>query len=429
MSPGWQPNSLRGTLFTGVVEPGVGEKRRRAPAAAPAKIAVIADPAGSYVRGLIAGIGAYGHDHGPWVFTLYHDPLDADLPRRVKADGVDGILARVHTRKIGQGLARLGVPIVDMLEEVVIPGVPQIVVDDRAVVRLAIEHLLERGLRTLAFLGLRGTGYSEQRCRHAIELCRDRGRLLVAAPSGRPGDPLVLLVRDTSKIETQQQAIARWIGSLPKPVGIVACNDVWASVALWACWHLRVEVPDDVAVIGVDDDPTYGRVAGPALSSVDPDSFAIGYRAAKMLHGMLKGNTPPPPLTLVEPRGVVARRSTDMLAFPDSALAEMVRYVRDHACDGITVGRMVNKLGVSRRTLERLFAEHVGRSPSAEIARVRLTRAQDLLCGTDLDVEDVAQQAGFAYTKTLRRAFKARFGVAPAEYRAQRRIKRGVESP
>ena len=429
MPPRWQPNSLRPTRSTGAVEPGVAEKQRRKPAAAPLKIAVIADPSGSYVRGLIAGIGAYGHDHGRWAFTLFNNPLDADLPRRVKADGVGGILARVHSRKIGRGLAQLGVPMVDLLEEVAIPGVPQVVVDDRAVVRLAIEHLLERGLRTLAFLGLRGTRYSEQRCRHAVELCRDHGRLLAAAPSGRAGDPLSLLVCDTSKIETQQQIITRWIESLPKPVGIIACNDVWASVALWACWHLRVEVPDDVAVVGVDDDPTYGQVAGPALSSVDPDSFAIGYGAAKMLHGMLEGNTTPPPLTLVEPRGVVARRSTDVVDFPDSALTEMVRYVRDHACDGMTVGRMVKRLGVSRRTLERLFAEHMGRSPSAEIARVRLQRAQDLLCGTDLEVEDVAQQAGFAYTKTLRRAFKARFGVAPAEYRAQRRAKRGVKHP
>lgn len=397
-------------------------------AAGPPKIAIIADPAGSYVRGLISGITAYAHEHGPWAFTLYHDPLDANLPRRVRAEGVAGVLARIHTKAIGVGLARLGVPIVDLLEEIVIPGVPQIVVDDRAVARLALDHLLDRGIKTIAFLGLRGASYSEKRHRNLVELCRDRGPEIVG-PTGRAGDPLTLVVPGKLKIETHRPAIAAWIQTLPKPVGIVACNDVWASVVLWACWQARAEVPDQVAVIGVDDDPTYGRVAGPTLSSVDPDAHAIGYQAAAMLAGMMAGALAPSPLTHVAPRGVVGRRSTDTLAFTDPALAEMVRYVRDHACDGMTVGRMVKRIGVSRSTIERLFAEHVGRSPGEEIARVRLARAQDLLTSTDLDVDAVAQQAGFAYAKTLRRAFKARFGVSPAEYRAQRRAKRGVKHP
>jgi LacI family transcriptional regulator len=388
--------------------------------AEPPKIAIIANPAGSYVRGLISGITAYAHDNGPWAFTFYHDPLDADLPRRVRAEGVAGVLARIHTRPIGVGLARLGVPVVDLLEEVVIPGVPQVVVDDRAVARLALEHLLDRGIKTIAFLGLRGVSYSEKRQRNLVELCRDRGPEIVG-PTGRAGDPLTLVVRDNLKIGTHGRAIAAWIQTLPKPVGIVACNDVWASVVLWACWQARAEVPDQVAVIGVDDDPTYGRVAGPTLSSVDPDTYAIGYQAAAMLAGMMAGTLALAPLTHVAPRGVAGRRSTDMLAYADPALAEMVRYVRDHACDGMTVGRMVKRLGVSRSTIERLFAEHVGRSPGAEIARVRLARAHDLLTSTNLTVDEVAHQTGFAYTKTLRRAFKARYGVAPAELRTQKR--------
>jgi LacI family transcriptional regulator len=192
-------------------------------------------------------------------------------------------------------------------------------------------------------------------------------------------------------------------------------------MALAACGDRGIDVPEQVAVIGVDDDPVYGQVADPPLSSVDPDTFTIGYRAAAMLQDLMTGSGAVPPVTFVEPRGVVARRSTDTLAFADAAVADLMRYVRDHACDGLTVERMAKKLGMSRRTIERLFAEHMGRSPSEEICRVRLMQAKTLLETTDLDLYDVAQRTGFNYVKSLRRAFKGRFGMAPAKYRAQKR--------
>jgi len=388
--------------------------------ARPVTVAVIADPAGAYVRGLIAGITAFGHDNGRWRFKLYHDHLATDLPARVRADRVDGVLARILDRRIGRGLARVGLPLVDMLEEIVIPGVPQIVVDDRAAMRLAVDHLLDRGLTTVAFLGLRGVRYSEQRCRFLADVSRERAGAFAAYPTGAPRDPLMLRCEDNFRSETRE-SIGRWIESLPKPVGIVGCNDVWASMALAACGDRGIDVPEQVAVIGVDDDPVYGQVADPPLSSVDPDTFTIGYRAAAMLQDLMTGSGAVPAVTLVEPRGVVARRSTDVLAFPDASVASLVRYLREHACEGLTVERMSKKLGMSRRTIERLFAEHVGRSPSEEICRLRLARVQSLLETTELDLYEVAQRTGFNYVKSLRRAFKARFGMVPAEYRAQRR--------
>jgi LacI family transcriptional regulator len=386
----------------------------------PVTVAVIADPAGAYVRGLIAGITAFGRDNGRWRFKLYPDHLALDLPARVRADRVDGVLARILDRRIGRGLARVGVPLVDMLEEIVIPGVPQIVVDDRAVARLALDHLLDRGLTTIAFLGIRGVRYSEQRCRFLAEECRERAGALVAYPTGDARDPLTLRAADNVRGETRE-GIGRWIAALPKPVGLVACNDVWASTALAACVDSGLEVPEQVAVIGVDDDPTFGQLADPPLSSVDPDTHTIGYRAAGLLAQLMAGEGGVPTMTFVEPRGVVARRSTDTLAFADAAVADLVRYVREHACDGLTVERMSKRLGISRRTIERLFAEHVGRSPSEEICRVRLMQVKTLLETTDLDLYEVAQRTGFNYVKSLRRAFEGRIGMTPSKYRATKR--------
>jgi LacI family transcriptional regulator len=104
----------------------------------------------------------------------------------------------------------------------------------------------------------------------------------------------------------------------------------------------------------------------------------------------------------------------------------VVRFVRDHACDGLTVGRMVKKMGVSRRTLERLFTEHVGHSPSEEIRRVRLARVRQLLAGTDIGYDEVARMTGFAHLETMRRVFKGEFGISPGDYRLRGRPKGGV---
>ena len=392
----------------------------------PPTIAVIANPSGSYVRGLIAGITSYGADYGPWGFRLYADPLDADLPRRLEADRVAGILARIHDGSLGRRLAKLRVPLVDLLEEHPIRGVPQIVVDDKAVMRQALAHLLDRGLRSFAFLGYAGMRFVDADRRSLAALCREQAGIVEAGPADRRGDPRTLLVPHAFTMQVHEPVIGRWIEALPKPVGLIAANDEIAAVALAACRTWGVAVPDQVAVVGVDDDPVYCQVSDPALSSVDPNTFKVGYHAAAMLHGMLEGRLEPPALTYVEPAGVVARRSTDVLAFAEAEVVRVVRFVRDHACDGLTVGRMVKKMGVSRRTLERLFTEHVGHSPSEEIRRVRLAKIRQLLVGTDIGIEEVARMAGFSHVETMRRVFRGEFGVSPAEYRVRHRPKGGV---
>lgn len=390
---------------------------------APPRIALIADIGGSYVRGLIQGITAYGRDFGPWSYSLHHNPLDIDIPRRLRAEGVDGVLARIHRPEVGRALARLGVPVVDLLEEVPIRGIPQIVVDDSEVVRLALEHLIERGLRAVAYLGLRSVRYSDIRRRHLVEQCRARASGLQAAPTGGNACPLTLLIDDRATRRPHERAIGDWIETLPRPIGLVCCNDVWAGKAASACRNRDIAVPDQIAIVGVDDDPVVCQLSATPLTSVDPNTFQIGYQAARLLHDMLTGGPKPPRLNVVAPAGVVTRRSTDVLAFPDHEVARLVRYVRDHACGGLTVARMARALGTSRRTLERAFARHLGHSPSDEIRHVRLMRVRQLLGDTDAGLDTIARLAGFSYTESMRRAFKAEFGMSPKVYRSKQRAR------
>jgi LacI family transcriptional regulator len=159
------------------------------------------------------------------------------------------------------------------------------------------------------------------------------------------------------------------------------------------------------------------QLSDPPLSSVDPNAQKIGYEAAAALHRAIEGSEPPPDVTLIEPAGVVVRRSTDVLVIADQDVVNMVRYIREHACDGLTTQSLSEQAAISRRTLERWFAEHVGHSPSEEIARVRIERVKDLLLTTELALEEIAPLAGFEHLKSMHRLFKSRLGLTPGEYR------------
>ena len=158
-------------------------------------------------------------------------------------------------------------------------------------------------------------------------------------------------------------------------------------------------------------------MSDPRLSSVDPNAQKIGYQAAALLHRMIEGSVQVANEILIEPAGVVARPSTDVLAIADPEVADAVRYIREHACEGLSFDDLAERAVISRRTLQRRFAECVGHSPSEEIARFRLQRVQELLITTNFSLDDVARSAGFSHQESMHRLFKNTFGLTPGEYR------------
>jgi LacI family transcriptional regulator len=201
-------------------------------------------------------------------------------------------------------------------------------------------------------------------------------------------------------------------------VGLVACNDMRAYQVLNIRDDAGIKVPDEVAVIGVNNDRILCELSDLLLSSVDPDASRIGYEAAAVLHRLIERRGPVPKTTLIAPRGVVARQSTDMLTFANPELVQIVRYLRDHACKGLTVDTLVRRMAVSRATLCRWFASHLGHSPVEEMARVRVERVKELLATTTLRLEEVARRCGFDHSETMYRLFKRATGQTPGEYRS-----------
>jgi LacI family transcriptional regulator len=180
-------------------------------------------------------------------------------------------------------------------------------------------------------------------------------------------------------------------------------------------------VPDDVAVLGVDDDAVLCGLASPPLSSVIPDAPGAGRLAAELLEALLRGERLERHEWLLPPVGIATRQSTDALAINDELVVAAVRHIREHACEGIKVADLAGALGAGRRTLESRFTRRVGHTPHEEIARVQFRRVEQLLAETDLPLATIAARAGFRHTEYMTVAFTRRHGVSPSRWRRARR--------
>jgi LacI family transcriptional regulator len=225
----------------------------------------------------------------------------------------------------------------------------------------------------------------------------------------------------TSRIESRgvlhERQLGDWLVGLSPPTALLACNDIRAQQVLNVCRERGIQVPGRLAVMGVDNDEVLCELADPPLSSVDNDTVRIGHEAAALLARMIGGSPPPFDRKVIEPLGVVTRRSTDILAVDDKAVAAALRFIHEHACDGIGVGDIVKQLPISRSTLERRFVRAVGKSPKAEISRLRIERIKQLLIDTEYKLAVIAGMTGFMHAEYMSALFKQSTGLTPGSYR------------
>lgn len=212
------------------------------------------------------------------------------------------------------------------------------------------------------------------------------------------------------------EKVLRWVRGLPRPVGVFAANDAWGVQLIEVCRQANLRVPDDVALVGVDNDDLLCEMARPSLSSVAVPAEQVGFEAAALLDKLLAGETPAAGSALFPPVRVVARQSSDLLALDDAEVAAAVRLIR-RAGKPIQVADILREVAISRRALERRFAAVLGRGLGEEIRRVRVERARELLAGTELPMAAVAARAGYSGVTRLCVAFRKGTGYAPADYR------------
>ncbi len=379
-------------------------------------MALIIETTRAHGRRILRGIGDYIRENGPWLIHVEPRSLIDAAPQWLSTWDGDGIIARVVDDGSADMLAATGIPIVNLKASASTSlGPADIVCDRRAVGRAAAEHLLKRGFRHFAFIGVPGIAWSDLQFdgfRIAVEGehcgCRRYER----------NEEFSHRYRDGS-LDEEIDEVAAWLAGLPKPLGVLAADDFLGVQILSGCRRAGIPVPDAVGVLGVDNDETICQLGYPPLSSIVPDDVRIGREAAGLLRELLAGGSRPEEQMLIPPLGVVTRQSTDVVATDDELVAEAMRFIRENAGRGINVKDVVSAMNVSRSVLQRRFREVLNRSVYDIIVEIRVERVKELLTQSTLSLREIAARAGFLHTEHMNSVFKQKTGWTLGRFRAE----------
>lgn len=367
-----------------------------------------------YGRGVIAGVSEFRGPDRPWHLVLvpYHQRITSETIQWTTEQGYqpDGVIAQLANPAQMKPYTGSGLPIVNISARCEV-ALPTVRVDDEAVGRMAAQHLLDLGLRHFGFVEAAGVrGDLTQRARGFARRVAEAGHRCHRLRIPLSRKPKAFIDR-----------FGPWLDRFPKPCGLMTTNDAAALQIATACRVLDVPVPEEVALIGVDNDPLVCEHATPPLSSVELPLAKIGFEAAAALERLMDGDHVEPTPRRLPPVGVVVRRSTDLVAVDDPHVSRMLRYIRDHACEGITVADVVRQAPITRRWAEKRFRDTLGRTPAEEIRRVRIEHAEACLTQTDLTLAEVAFRCGFANHTRFGVVFRQVTGTTPAAFRRQHR--------
>jgi len=371
---------------------------------------MLLDTSTDYSSHIIEGVAQYAKTHRPW--NLLIQPRgEYERTLMPKYWSPDGVITRMMHRSLARDLQKRRIPVVNVsLSQVPKYEFPQVTVDEEVLGRWAAAHFLERGLRNFGYFSIwRQQNYIDT-CgpTYASELAQHFPNCEIHVPRTKKMAPHSVL----TSIDLQ-----RWLKRLPKPIGIFVVDAEDAHNLADACRGAHVHVPDQVAILVGEDDHLLCGISHPPLSAIDLGSERIGYEAAAVLDQMLSRRKAPSTPRFLPPQRIITRHSTDTLAMNDRELAEAIRHIRQHAFKPLRVNDILVALPVSRRSLELRFRQVLNISPAAEIRRVRIERAKELLVTTNLSIPEVATASGFEHVEVMNRLFRRVLNVTPTQYR------------
>jgi LacI family transcriptional regulator len=375
------------------------------------RIVLLIEGKGEYQRGLIRGIHDYAGRRGHWVCRFctpeaFRRGAIADWPW-------DGLLLQAEgpAKALARALRTERRPIVSLSDTRKLADWPCVTLDNIAVGTMAAEYLRTKPARTFAFAGcnLRSLEFAAVR--------RDAFRRALAEHDLRAHS---LTYR--ASIQAQQSElprIARWLCQAPKPIGVFVANDSWALDIVSLCAAHGLRVPDDVMLLGVDNDELLCELSHPPLSSIGVPTEQLGYRAAALLAGRLQGRRGKPDPLLMPPSHVVTRQSTETFHCPDPLVRDAQQLMQEQLTQRVNVKLVAQELRVSRRLLERRFVAAVGRTPHDELLRLRIGKARGMLQNSDKSLSSIAQLCGFRDASHFSLAYRRQTGRSPS---AERRM-------
>lgn len=308
-----------------------------------------------------------------------------------------------------------GAPVVELRSPSLLPNAPFVGMDNALIGQAVAEHFLNHGYRRFATYTLDSESFFRERFSNFVSRVESSGlpcEVLPAASDATPAD-----------WEQHQADLIRWLESLEKPVGIFAANDQLGVRLLDACRRAGISVPEEVAVVGCENETTLCEFASPALTSVRFDGESVGFQAAAMLDDLMSDRKLNRRTLLVPPRGIEVRSSSDEFVIEDQVALRAVKLIRKQAFEGISVAEICDTLGISRSTLERRLKKSIGRGAKEELLRLRLREVNRLLRNTNLTIESIAEATGFAHAHYLQTLYREKFGTTPGEFRKQTAVR------
>jgi LacI family transcriptional regulator len=369
------------------------------------RVLAILNLGSGWSRGVLRGFMAAAHERR---WTVLHYPPPVDLAALVRRFTPSAVLIGPDSGEL-PSTSVAQVPIVSVALDLSSAGIPSVCPDEERIGVLALEHLLATGLRQVSTFRLDGSQFGVARERAFLASARKAGARVAVGWGSEEAPPLWR--------GEDAEGIITWLLGLAKPCGLFTCADHWARIVARYIRLAGLRVPDDIALVGVDNDVVECELLAPPLSSVMVPWQELGTHAAKLVQRMLHGQRIERQQWLTPPIAVAARRSSEIFAIEDLLVAKAVRWIRQNSHQRLSVPMVAGAVGGGRKRLERRFRRALDRTVQEEIRRARVETAKGLLRTTRTSLVEIAKQSGFSNAALLSIAFKREVGMPPGVYR------------
>ena len=385
------------------------------------RLLITTDFTESFANKLLQGIVRYSRRKEQWAICRMPPSFKAKIGipgvvKWAKDWGADAVIGQFEETDDVKLFEKNGIVVVAQDFKKRFTTIPNITADYIGTGRMAARYFIDRGFRNYGFFGFNDVCWSDERCEGFRKEVEEAG----FGDSFYPYN-----MQDIDRLwYYERDSMAEWLRMIPKPIGIMACDDNQGSHLLAACNIKGIKVPTDVSVIGVDNDETLCSLVVTPLSSIQIDIEDGGYRLAQMIEKRVMTPDLPPEDVVLHPVKIVGRLSTAAYATNDTQIQKAVQFIHQNYTKKISVKDVMGEVALSRRLLERRFKEVTGHTLYQHISDLRIKRFAELLVDTDEQVIGIALSLGESDTKSISRRFKQIFGCSPSEYREKNQKKK-----
>jgi LacI family transcriptional regulator len=385
------------------------------------KIILLIDISEEYGQNLLKGISKYSKEHGPWIFCkmplFYRETLGMEgIVNFAKEWEADGIIGQLYNDQDIKKVLDAGIYLIaeDFKER--FSDISNITGGYYEAGEMGAEYFLKKGFKNFAFYGFKNIVWSRERSEGFENHLNAQGYDVHHF--------------DQDKAPTRElwyykpSALSQWLQSLPKPVAIMACDDERGQHITEACKHTNIQIPEEIAVLGVDNDVLTCNLSDPPLSSINLDIQKGGYEAARMMDIMIQTKEQLNQNIIVLPTQVITRQSTDIASTNDKYIAKALKFIHQHIDSSINVADVIKQVPLSRRGLEKRFKDTTGIGVYKYIYNLQIQKFAERLLETDKSIFEIALESGFSNSKNISRQFKQVKGCTPIQYRAKHLAKK-----